>query len=63
MCRTDCAFDNSGIIVIGDVYCPNTKCLGKLCLHKRLSNLPAEAIFNVRNAYLCQVRNIPSKIK
>ena len=31
----DCAYDNSAIIVIGDVYCPNTKCLGKLCLHRK----------------------------
>ena len=30
----DCAFDNSTIVLIKDVYCPNTKCLGKLCLHK-----------------------------
>ena len=30
----DCGYDNSTIILIGDVYCPNTKCSGKLCLHK-----------------------------
>ena len=30
-----CGNDNSTIILIGDVYCPNTKCLGKLCLHKK----------------------------
>ena len=23
-------YDNSTIFLIGDVYCPNTKCLGKL---------------------------------
>ena len=27
-------YDNNTIILIGDVYCPNTKCLGKLCLRK-----------------------------
>ena len=32
-------------------YCPNTKCSGKLCLHKKkLFNLSAEATINVRNA-------------
>ena len=32
---SDCGYDNSTIILIGDVYCPNTKCSGKLCLHKK----------------------------
>ena len=32
----DCGFDNSTIILIGDVCCPNTKCSGKLCLHKKV---------------------------
>ena len=31
----DCGYDNSTIILIGDVYCTNTKCLGKLCLYKK----------------------------
>ena len=31
----DCGYDNGTIFLIGDVYCPNTKCLGKLCLHKK----------------------------
>ena len=38
MCSTftpDCGYDNSTIILNGDVYCPNTKCSGKLCLHKK----------------------------
>ena len=48
----DCEYDNSTIILIGDVYCPNTKCLGELCKHKRLLNLSAEAIINGRNARL-----------
>ena len=30
----DCGYDNTTIILIGDVYCPNTKCLGKLSRHK-----------------------------
>ena len=31
----DCGYDNSTIIFIGDVQCPNTKCSGKHCLHKK----------------------------
>ena len=31
----NCGYDNSTIILIGDVYCPNTNCLGKICLHKK----------------------------
>ena len=49
----DCGYDNSTINLIGDEYCPNIKCSGKLCLQKRLFNLSAEAIINARNARLC----------
>ena len=49
----DCGYDNSTIFLIGDVYCPNTKCSGKLCVQKRLLNLWAEAIINFRNSCLC----------
>ena len=49
----DCGYDNGTIVLIGDVYCPNTKCLGKLCPHKRLFSLLAEAIINVRIVGLC----------
>ena len=31
----DDGFDNSIIISLGDVYCPNEKCLGTLFLHER----------------------------
>ena len=31
----DCGYDNSTIILIGDVYCRNAKCSGKLCLYKK----------------------------
>ena len=31
----DCRYDNGTIILIGDVYCPNTKCSRKLCLQKK----------------------------
>ena len=30
-----CGYDNSTNILIRDVYCPNTKCSGELCLHKK----------------------------
>ena len=30
----DCGYSISTINLIGHVYCPNTKCLVKLCLHK-----------------------------
>ena len=48
----DCGYGNSTIILIGDVYCPKTKCLHKLCLYKKHFNLSAEAIINARNAHL-----------
>ena len=35
----DCGYDNSVTNLIGDVYCPNTKCFGKL--------LPAQKDFSI----------------
>ena len=56
----DCAYDNSAIIIIGDVYCPNTKCLGKLCLHKKnFQSLGRSDSQCPQCASVCQVRNIP----
>ena len=56
----DCGYDNSTIILTGDVYCPNTKCLGKLCLHKKtLQSLGRSDYQSPQCASLCQVRNIP----
>ena len=49
----DCGYDNSPTLLIGDVYCPNTKCSVNLACTKRLFDLSAEAIVNVRNARLC----------
>ena len=50
----DCGYNNSTNILIGDVYCPNTKCSGRICLHKkRLFNHLGETIINVRNVGLC----------
>ena len=49
----DCVYDNSTIIFIEDVYCPNTKCLVNFACPERLFNLLGEAIINVRNVGLC----------
>ena len=43
----DCGYDNSTINLIGDVYCPN------FAGTKRVFNLSAETIIDVRNARLC----------
>ena len=36
----DCRYDNSTLILLGDVYCPNTKSSGKLSLHKKTFQSP-----------------------
>ena len=60
MCSTDCAYDNSVIIFIGDVYCPNTKWLGKLCLHKKTFQSLGRSDYQCPQcASVWQVRNIP----
>ena len=59
-CSIDCGYDNSTIILIGDVYCPNTKCLGKLCLHKKTFQSLGRSDYQCPQcASVCQVRNIP----
>ena len=59
MCSTDCAYDNSAIIIIGDVNCPNTKCLRKLCLHKETFPSLGRSDYQCPQcASVCQVRNI-----
>ena len=32
----DCGHSNSNINLTGDVYCPNTKCLGNFSMHKKI---------------------------
>ena len=50
--------DHSTFILIGDVYCPNTKCLGKLCLHKEtFQSLGRSAYQYPQCESVCQVRN------
>ena len=56
----DCGYDNSTIILIGDVYCPNTRCLGNLCLHKKtFETLSSNDYQCPQCGPVCQVRNIP----
>ena len=56
----DCGHDNSNIIPIGDVYCPNTKCLGELCLHRKtFESLGRSDSQCPQCGSVCQVRTIP----
>ena len=58
----DCGSDNSTIILIGDVYCPNTKFSGKLCLHKKTFQSPDRNDYQCPQcASVCQVRKFPSE--
>ena len=61
---SDCGFDKSTTILLGDVYCPNTKCLGKLCLHKKtFQSLDRSDYHSPQCAPVCQVRNNPLERK
>ena len=56
----DCGYGNNVIILIGDKYCPNTKCLGKLCLlSKTFQSLGRSDYQCAQFASMCQVRKIP----
>ena len=56
----DGGYDNSTIILIGDVYCPNTRCLSKLCLRKKTFQSLGRSDNQCRQCgSVCQVRNIP----
>ena len=55
-----CGYDNNVIILIGDVYCPNTKCLGKLCLQKKTFQSLGRSDYQcLQCASVCPERNIP----
>ena len=55
----DCGYDNSTIILIGDLYCPNTKCLGKVGVHKKTYQSLGRSDYQFPQcASVCQVRNI-----
>ena len=56
---SDCGYDKSAIILIGDMYCPNSKCLGKLCLNKNTSQSLGRSDYQCPQCVsVCQVRNI-----
>ena len=56
----DCGYDNSTIFLIGVVCCPNTKCLGKHCLHKKTFQSLGRSDYQCpQGTSVCQVRNIP----
>ena len=56
----DCGYDNNTIIFIGDVYCPNTKCSSRFCLHKKtFQSLGRSDYQRPLCACVCQVRNVP----
>ena len=51
---------SSTVNLIGDVYCPNTKCLGNDCLHKKtFQSLGRSDYQHPQCASVCQVSNIP----
>ena len=57
-----CGYDNSTIILIEDVYCPNTKCLGEICLHKKTFQSLGRSDYQCPQcASVCQVPNNPSE--
>ena len=56
----DGGYDNSTFILIGDLYCPNTKCLDKLCLQKKTFQFPDRSDYQCQQCVsVCQVRKIP----
>ena len=63
MCRAftpDWGYDNSTINLIAEVFCPNTKCLGKHCLHKKTFQSHGRSDYQCPQCgSVCQVRNIP----
>ena len=54
----DYGYDSSTTILIMDVLCPNTRCSGKLCLHKETSQSLGRSDYQCPQcASVCQVRN------
>ena len=52
-----CVYNNSTIILIGDVYCPITKCVGKRCLHKKTFQSLGRSVYQCPQCEsVCQVR-------
>ena len=56
----DCGYNNSTIILIGDVFLPNTKCSGRLCLHEKTFQSLGRSDYQCPQCgSVCQVRNFP----
>ena len=57
---SDCGYNKSTTILIGNVYCPNTKCSGKLCMHKKTFQSLGKSEYQCPQCEsVYQVRNIP----
>ena len=55
----DCGYDKSTIVLIRDVYCPNTNCSGKLCLHRKTFQSLSRSDYQCPQfVTVCQVSNI-----
>ena len=54
-----CGYDNSTIVLIGEVYCPKTNCSGRLCLHKKTFQTLGRSDYQCPQCgSVCHVRNI-----
>ena len=54
-----CGYDNRTTNLIGDVYCPNTKCSCNLCLHKKTFQSLGRSDYQFPQcASVCQLPNI-----
>ena len=54
----DCGYDNSTTSFIGDMFCPDTKCSGKICLHKKtFQSLRTSDYRCPQCTSICHVRN------
>ena len=55
-------YENSTFILLEDVYCPKTKCSGKICLLRKIFPSLGRSDYPCRQcASVCQVRKIPSE--
>ena len=60
----DCGYDNSTINLIGDVYCPNTKCSAQLCLHRKTFQSLGRTYYRGRQCTcVYQLNNIPFEVQ
>ena len=58
----DCGYDKSTTNLIGEVYCPNAKNSGKLCLPKKASQSLCKSDYQCPQCEsVCQVRKITSE--